>query len=145
MTRTILALFFLLVSLAPLSAGDGDGETKQAKENKSDQAAQVTTGAGMIYTVEAADGLNNEMPQDLRDALSQMVNTSSEGLREEVLADGTVMVDLKGRFQSAMVVSIGADGKLQSNCYSSVPNHKCDKKHDKPATAQAGVKDDEKP
>ena len=138
MTKTT-ATFFAVCALvaAPLLAGEGD-EKKPAPQ-ASTQAAQpaVPTASGMVYTTDADALDGGEMPRELRDALSQMVNTSSEGLQEQVLDDGTVVVDLQGRFQSAMVVSVGSDGKLVSGCYANTPGKTCDHKHDPPAAAAA--------
>ena len=101
-----------------------------AKATKTDKKTTVAGGAGMVVTIgdRGPDG-DAELSPEMREALEQMVNTSSEGLRQQTLADGTVIVDLEGRFQSAMVVTVGKDGKMQGSCYSTVPGHKCSAKH----------------
>jgi hypothetical protein len=83
----------------------------------------------MVVSIDQTRGSfegNPELSPEIRSALGELINTSSEGLVEEKLADGTVLVDLKGRFQSAVVATIGADGKVHTNCYSTDPNHKHD-------------------
>lgn len=127
-TKLFAALFSVLLVFGAMA---GEGDEKKKTEKKQDVAPAA---AGMVYTTQEARGPNGELPTELREALSEMVNTSSEGLTEVQLEDGTVMVDLKGRFQSAMVVSIGEDGKLKSGCYSSVPGHTC-KEHKSEAKA----------
>lgn len=114
----------LLSFCSILIAGGGDDTKKPKKDTPQPQEqTQVTHGGGMVYTTEATrDG---GLPAELQDALTEMVNTSADGLTEVTLPDGTVTVDLQGRFQSAMVVSVGEDGKLKSSCLSSAPNHTC--------------------
>lgn len=126
--RSLAKIFvsLLLISFsASLIAGDGDKKDTKKDAKQTQQTASVNKGAGMVYSTEATRG--GELPTELQDALSDMVNTSSVGLTEVTLPDGTVTVDLQGRFQSAMVVSIGEDGKLKSSCHSKAPNHNCDK------------------
>jgi len=41
---------------------------------------------------------------------------SSEGLRQVVLPDGSVMVDLEGRFQEYAIMEIGPDGRKRMRC-----------------------------
>jgi len=94
----------------------------------------------MVANIDETRGANGEvtLPPEMHAAIANMVNTSSEGLVEEVKEDGTVIVDLQGRFQSAMVVSIGPDGKMVSTCYSSLPDHQCKAdEHAKPEKKQS--------
>ena len=44
---------------------------------------------------------------------------SDEGLQEVREPDGTVTVDLEGRYQSISVVRIGEDGRLEEACVAS--------------------------
>jgi len=57
-----------------------------------------------------------EFPADWQNALS----TSAEGLVEEPspVEGGGVMVDLRGRFRSAMVAVVDEDGKVTAPCVS---------------------------
>jgi hypothetical protein len=48
--------------------------------------------------------------------LEAMLSRSDEGLVSEFLPNGTVRVDLQGRFQNASVAHIGADGRIHTNC-----------------------------
>ncbi len=51
--------------------------------------------------------------------LEQMTSRSSEGLVELVRADGTVSMDLEGRFMNVMVVSPKAEGGEAASCATS--------------------------
>jgi hypothetical protein len=65
------------------------------------ETGELTTG---IEPTESVLSLN----PDLQNALSQ----DSEGLVPEYHADGSVSLDLQGRFQSASIARIGKDGKV---------------------------------
>lgn len=52
------------------------------------------------------------LSKELRDAMS----TSHEGLTEEPLPGGGFKLDLRGRFQSATVATVGADGTVTWQC-----------------------------
>lgn len=81
--------------------------------------------AGAAGYVVHLDG-NGKMvtdPQAVSDAqfnaeMAKMINTSSEGLQQVTLPDGTVKVDLQGRFQSASVATRDAHGKVVIPCLS---------------------------
>ncbi len=49
-------------------------------------------------------------------ALMPSLSRSTEGLTPRTLPDGSVMVDLQGRFQNATVVHKGDDGRLHVIC-----------------------------
>ena len=57
---------------------------------------------------------------DLRAGLGEALSTSSEGLVEvkSPVAGGGVMVNLEGRFQSAMVIETDANGNVTAPCVS---------------------------
>ncbi len=57
---------------------------------------------------------------EIREALGNMLNTSSEGLVEET-RNGVTSVDLQGRFQTAPVATIDEDGNVQITDYSHLP------------------------
>ena len=66
----------------------------------------------------SVDIKNTEMDESVRQAVNEIVNTSSEGLVEVQTDDGAV-VDLKGRFRSVPVATIGADGEITIIDYTS--------------------------
>ena len=96
-----------------------------ASKTEQKKTSTVPAGGGMVATIGEDGFTDTGLSADMREALSQMVNTSSEGLKEKHLADGTVIVDLEGRFRSAMVVTIGEDGKARGYCYGHAPEEKC--------------------
>ncbi len=121
--KAIAILVLTILASAPIFAGDGD--EKPAPQTTNGQNVQVTGAAGMVYTTDEARGANGELPAEIVQALNNTINTSSDGLKEQKLADGTVMVDLQGRFQSALVMTIDEKGQLKSSCHSTAPGHTC--------------------
>ncbi len=115
-------------ALSALAGDPHSGAAKQEarKETAKKETAKAAAGGGMVVSLDKQRGLEEDpkLSPELLEALARLVNTSSEGLREETRPDGTVVVDLQGRFQSATVVSIGKDGKLRSACYSAAPEHR---------------------
>ena len=55
---------------------------------------------------------------ELVERLGPRLSRSSEGLHVEEHADGRGTLDLRGRYQHAVVVSRGADGRVRSECVS---------------------------
>jgi len=53
---------------------------------------------------------------------SEMLSNSAEGLSEELLPEGGYRLDLKGRFQSFVVATIGEDGVVESHCIGGLPH-----------------------
>ncbi len=58
--------------------------------------------------------------QAVKRSLAPSLSRSTDGLVAVPLAGGGERVDLQGRFQSAAVAKIGADGKLVTDCVDSV-------------------------
>jgi hypothetical protein len=86
--------------------------------------SQVTTtpgSAGMWAAIDPETGDLIPVPAGTvtkaRDAeLARMLSRSTDGLEEVVLPDGSVMVDLQGRFMNASVATIDENGELQTSC-----------------------------
>lgn len=140
-------LICVLVLTVPLLAGDPKPATAPAAAKETAAAQKTaqpipkqTAAGGMVVQIENDTVVRNpDLSTDVQEALAQMINTSSEGLVQETLADGTVVVDLEGRFQSAMVATINADGKAVGHCLSKDPKHQC-AQHQKPPQAAAAPK-----
>lgn len=127
--KAIAVLMITILAGAPILAGEGD--EKPAQQPPTEQKTQVTGAAGMVYTTDQSRGANGELPAEIVQALNSTINTSSDGLTEQHLADGAVMVDLQGRFQSALVMTVDDKGQLKSSCHSTAPGHSCDQHGEK--------------
>jgi len=79
--------------------------------------------AGQDIQVDAQTGqLRPLSPQDaqrLAEGLKRLVNRSTEGLVEVHHPDGSVSVDLDGRFQNVTVARVNEDGTLTQSCIDS--------------------------
>lgn len=65
-----------------------------------------------------------EETKELLDGLTPLVNQSAEGLNVVKHDDGSLSVDLQDRFQNVAVAKIGADGKVEEKCVTSVAEAK---------------------
>jgi len=60
--------------------------------------------------------LTPEEAQHLADGLKTLLNKSTEGLEQVKHADGSVSMDLKGRFQNVAVARVNDDGSVEQEC-----------------------------
>ena len=95
-----------------------------ATEKPAVKSTAPAASAGRRIFLDSATGelrppLSGEIP--LTTAVSSPPSTSSAGLVESqvTMLGGGIMVDLQGRFRSAVVVTVDAEGKLSTHCVSS--------------------------
>lgn len=120
MKRTTLVIIAAsgAIALAVWQLAPAGGKDKPA--NDIPEASPQTVAPG--YTVHFDENGNivaEATPADqaeLEAALSNVVNTSSEGLVEKPLAGGGMKMDLQGRFQSASTAFIDSNGNLTAPC-----------------------------
>jgi hypothetical protein len=74
------------------------------------QDIQVDTQTGEIKP------LTPQEAQQLANGLAPMVDNSTEGLVQVRHADGSVSMDLQGRFQNVAVVKMNTDGTIEQGC-----------------------------
>lgn len=60
--------------------------------------------------------LTQEEAKKLADSLKGMLNKSTDGLVEEHHHDGSVSLDLQGRFQHVVVARVNQDGTVSKSC-----------------------------
>lgn len=126
MKRTAIPLLSLpLLALALLTGGPGSAlATGEADPPATAAPAELKVPAGAAGLSVAKDPETGRLmplpPDQLRELLSrdvrQATSSSHEGLVETAAPGGGVMVDLRGRFQSAFGAEIGPDGKLTTHC-----------------------------
>jgi len=125
--------FLLAITLftAALVGGDeapaaNDQSAPVAAEAQRVEAAPPAGAAGMTVYKDPITGRLLPIPpgelQDLlTDEMKSAVSMSQEGLAETAAPGGGVMIDLQGRFQSAMQAAVDADGKVTGHCDQGVP------------------------
>lgn len=99
----------------PSQQEKGSQMDKKAKKNivtveVGGQQVQVDSQTGKIQE------LTPEEAQRMAAGLKQLINKSTEDLDEVQQADGSVSVDLKGRFQNVTVAKVDEDGNLTQSC-----------------------------
>lgn len=76
--------------------------------------------AGQDVLVDSQTGqikpLTQEEARQLADGLKGMLNKSTEGLVEVQNGDGSVSMDLQGRFQNVTVARVNTDGTISQSC-----------------------------
>lgn len=74
------------------------------------QDIQIDTQTGQVRP------LSPQEAQKLAEGLAPMVDNSTDGLVQIRHADGSVSMDLQGRFQDVVVARINSDGKVEQSC-----------------------------
>ena len=117
----IVAVFALAataaVSLRTSQAKDSTPSTRQTKDKTS---ANLSFRVGGQIPLDPQTGqvrpLTQEEAQRMADGIKQLVNQSTDGLQSVRHADGSVSMDLQGRFQSIAVAKRDEDGTLTQSC-----------------------------
>jgi len=97
------------VMTAEKSAGATAGKTFITRR-VGGQDIQINTQTGEIKP------LTHEEAQRLANGLAPMLDNSTDGLVQVRHADGSVSMDLEGRFQNVTVAKVSADGTVEQGC-----------------------------
>jgi hypothetical protein len=118
----VFAATVTVVSKQMVKTGKGtdNAKTEVALAESSDNKYISVKVAGREVQVDPQTGkikpLTPEEAKRLADGLKVMLNQSTEGLVERHHADGSVSIDLQGRFQHVMVARTEADGTITQSC-----------------------------
>jgi hypothetical protein len=109
-----------VVSRQKASAGAREPERSLQVAKKSKGNFVTVKVAGQDVEVDSQTGQMKELtPEEARKlaaGLKQMVNQSTEGLVQVQHADGSVSMDLEGRFQNVTVARVNQDGSVTQSC-----------------------------
>ena len=117
----LIALASVVLVIAAISAVSRqlNAENPSAPPENSKKYMTVKV-AGQDVQVDRQTGklkpLSAQEAQELAEGLKKMVNKSAEGLTEVQHADGSVTMDLEGRFQHVVVAREAEDGSLSMSC-----------------------------
>ncbi|MGH9873730.1 MAG: post-PEP-CTERM-1 domain-containing protein [Pyrinomonadaceae bacterium] len=100
------------VSLRPKLPASGD----QTNNPRINLHSQVQTPVPLHQQTGQIRPLTQEEAQRLAAELKQLVNQSTDRLQSVRHADGSVSMDLQGRFQNIAVAKLDEDGKLIQSC-----------------------------
>ena len=107
----------LALALAAATAAAG-----AAQDPPTSGQAAAPARSGVQVAIDPATGQlrapSPEEMQALSASLERIFNQSTEGLQAEQRADGTLALDLRGRFLNAALIRKNADGSLKLNCTS---------------------------
>ena len=102
------------LALAAGAAGLDGPESAPTPGAEAAAASRTASGPGLLAVIDG--GGESSLDALLADPdLAAALSTSSVGLYEEYLPDGSVMVDLQGRFRSVAFATISPDGSLQTS------------------------------
>jgi len=110
------------VAATAISMQASKGETPSGPQGNSQNNSSRnplplrTTQDGHSITQSQIRPLTQEEAQQMAAGLKDMVNQSTEGLQQVHHADGSVSMDLKGRFQSVALAKKGDDGNVEQSC-----------------------------
>jgi len=111
--------------LAFSAAGVAVAQTATATESQPTLKVQKTqaavpAGAGQQAALDPAAGTAGEPTpeqiQSIETAMAEMLSRSSEGLQVVEWPDGTLTMDLQGRFQEMIVATVAPDGTVRIGC-----------------------------
>lgn len=95
-------------------SGQMDGQTKD--KTRGNMSFRVGGQIPLDPQTGQVRPLTQEEAQEMANGIKQLVNQSSDGLQSVRHADGSVSMDLQGRFQSIAVAKRDEDGKLAQSC-----------------------------
>jgi hypothetical protein len=108
-----------VVSRQSASQAEGPGKVRNAMATAENAKYAKVKLAGQDLQVDSQGKirpLTTEEAKQLADGLKTMLNKSTDGLVEEYNADGSVSVDLQGRFQNVVVARENQDGTVSTSC-----------------------------
>ena len=98
----------------------GEAQNSMTNQNNKTHLAMMD---GQVVQVNDQTGqarpLTPEEAQKLADGIKELVNQSDEGLKQVQHPDGSVSVNLEGRFQNVTVAQKNADGTISQSCVNS--------------------------
>ncbi len=122
-------IFGIIALAAVIAAGIGAvvsaqiGTVGKNADPQKQNSMTDKTGKDTDATAPQAEQINNQTrpltaqeAQKLADGIKDLVNQSDEGLIEVQHPDGSVSVDLQGRFQNVVIAKKNSDGTVSDSC-----------------------------
>ncbi|MEK6283943.1 MAG: hypothetical protein AABN95_26630 [Acidobacteriota bacterium] len=116
---TILVAILILAigAITVLSRQRAEAESKAQMTEKTNLRNSKLAAQDVPASGDAQDQqLTRDEAQKLGAGLNELVNQSTDGLVEVQHADGSVSVDLEGRFQNVTVAKVNKDGSVSQSC-----------------------------
>ncbi|HVQ39490.1 MAG TPA: hypothetical protein VMS31_18265 [Pyrinomonadaceae bacterium] len=125
LTTVLVAVALLAIAAVTVASRQRASTNEAGKAEGNPQVTEKTNYtkvkvAGQDVEVDPQTGkirpLTPEEAQKLAAGLKDMVNQSTEGLEQVQHEDGSVSMDLKGRFQNVTVARVNQDGSISQSC-----------------------------
>ena len=133
----LIVLALVVVAIGAISAvsrqlvagkRNGDAENTGASSAASKKKYMTAKVAGQTVQVDPQTGrvkpLNAQEAEQMAAGLKKMLNKSADGLTEVQNEDGSVSMDLEGRFMNVMLATPLADGSAHLSCQAGAHAHK---------------------
>ena len=119
----VFAMAAMAISLQASKAENSKGEDRSQRAGNYSRAnspalrsAQNGQMFGQTVTQAQIRPLTQQEAQQLAEGIKNLVNQSTEGLKQVHHADGSVSMDLEGRFQNVALAKKTADGNVVQSC-----------------------------
>lgn len=118
---SIVVAVFALGAMATVSLrGQAKASRPQTGSSPTNARANLRFRAGAPIPIDPQTGqvrpLTQQEAERLAAEIKQLVNQSTDGLQSVRHPDGSVSMDLQGRFQNIAVAKLDTDGKLVQSC-----------------------------
>ena len=113
---TIVAVFALGTTAAVSLRAKRPASNAQTNDIHPSAPSRVVAPVPLDSQTGQVRPLTQEEAQRLAAAIKQLANQSTDGLQSVRHADGSVSMDLQGRFQNIAVAKLDEDGKLTQSC-----------------------------
>jgi len=114
---TVVVFALAATAAVSLRTGDAKNSTPQPGKIETNRSSRLAAGS---VSFQPQTGqirpLTQDEAQKLADGIKQLVNQSTDGLQSVRHADGTVELNLDGRFQNMAVARRNADGTVTESC-----------------------------
>jgi hypothetical protein len=116
----IVVIAIAAITVVSRQSANSPQKATTAPANAANKKYTTVKVAGQDVQIDSQTGqmkpLTPEEAKKLADGLKGMLNKSSEGLVEQHNPDGSVSMDLQGRFQNVTVARVNEDGTTSQSC-----------------------------
>jgi len=98
------------------SKGEPNKTTPASRASGNNPTSLRSTQNGQNLSQAQIRPLTQEEAQQLAEGIKALVNQSTDGLKQVKHADGSVSIDLEGRFQNVALAKRNADGNVVQSC-----------------------------
>jgi hypothetical protein len=120
MAASGLAALLLASPAVAQHAGKHDAVSKAKEADQPDADSAAGSTAAFDTATGKLRALTREEARALIDAMAPSLNQSAEGLSPVLHPDGTVSMDLQGRFESVSLARVRTDDSVATRCVSTV-------------------------